>query len=132
MDDGDTLVRFPGLDLLMTGDYFRAVGYPNIDRANGGTLDGLIAALDYTISLTGPNTKVVPGHGPIVNRAGLAAHRDMILAVREKVARLVKEGKTVQEVVAAKLTGEYDAAIGNPQTSERFVNQLYAELSAAK
>ena len=130
--DGDTLVRFPGLDVLMTGDYFRSVGYPNIDRANGGTLNGMLEGLDYTIGLAGPNTKVIPGHGPIVDRAALIAHRDMILAIRDRVAQLVKQGKTAPEVLAAKPTADYDSRIeqGNP-TAERFVNQLYATLAGA-
>src|SRR5881296_116715 len=55
--DGDTLVRFPGLDILMTGDYYRSVGYPNIDRNNGGTLSGMVEGLGRTIGLAGPNTK---------------------------------------------------------------------------
>src|SRR5262245_20086290 len=60
--DGDTLVRFPGLDVLMTGDYYRSIQYPNIDRANGGTLNGMLEGLGATIGLAGPNTKIIPGH----------------------------------------------------------------------
>src|SRR5499427_2999719 len=85
--DGDTLVRFPGLDILMTGDYYRSVGYPNIDRANGGTLNGMLEGLGATIGLAGPNTKIIPGHGPTVDRAAVIAHRDMILAIRDRVAQ---------------------------------------------
>ena len=97
------------------------------------TLKGLIDGLGYTIELAGPNTKVIPGHGPIVDRAGLIANRDMILAIRDRVAKLVAEGKTAQEVLAAKPTVEYDSRIQQgTQTSERFVNQLYAELSGPK
>jgi glyoxylase-like metal-dependent hydrolase (beta-lactamase superfamily II) len=74
--DGDTLVRFPGLDILMTGDYYRSLGYPNIDRANGGTLNGMLEGLGTTIGLAGPNTKIIPGHGVTVDRAAVMAHRD--------------------------------------------------------
>jgi len=131
--DGDTLVRFPANDILMTGDYFRSLGYPNIDRANGGTLNGMLDGLGVTIGLTGPNTKVIPGHGAIVDRAGLIAHRDMILAIRDRVAKLVQQGKTQEEVIAAKVTADYDARIPSASTtSERFIGQLYAELKAAK
>src|SRR6266850_253402 len=100
--DGDTLVRFPGLDVLMTGDYYRSLGYANIDRANGGSLNGMIEGLGTTIGLAGPNTKIIPGHGATVDRAAVIAHRDMILAVRDRVAQMVKQGKTAQEIIAAK------------------------------
>lgn len=130
--DGDTLVRFPGIDVLMTGDYFRSIGYPNIDRANGGSLNGMLEGLGQTIGFAGPNTKVIPGHGPTTDRAGLIAHRDMLLAVRDRVAELVKQGKTQPEVIAAKPTAAFDALVpGNTQMiTERFIGQLYAELSA--
>jgi glyoxylase-like metal-dependent hydrolase (beta-lactamase superfamily II) len=127
--DGDTLVRFPGPDVLMTGDFYRSVGYPNIDRANGGTLNGMLDALGRVIGLAGPNTKIIPGHGPTVDRTAVMAHRDMIIAVRNRVAPMVRQGKTAQEIIASKPTAEYDAKIEQAaMTSERFVNQLYAEL----
>jgi glyoxylase-like metal-dependent hydrolase (beta-lactamase superfamily II) len=127
--DGDTLVYFPSNDVLMTGDYFRSLGFPNIDRTNGGSLNGMIEGLGITIGMAGPNTKIIPGHGATADRAGLIAHRDMILVVRDKVAALVQQGKTVDEVLAAKPTSDYDAIIPTASTtSERFVRQLYAEL----
>ena len=131
--DGDTLVRFHAADVLMTGDYFRSIQFPNIDRANGGSLAGMLAGLDATIALAGPNTKILPGHGPITNKAALIAHRDMIIAIRDRVAKLVQEGKTLDQVVAAHPTADYDAKIAQPgETANRFVGQLYAELKAAK
>jgi glyoxylase-like metal-dependent hydrolase (beta-lactamase superfamily II) len=127
--DGDTLVYFPSNDVLMTGDYFRSIQYPNIDRVNGGSLDGMLEGLGVTIGMAGPKTKIIPGHGPTVDRTAVTAHRDMILVVRDKVAALVQQGKTVDEVLAAKPTADYDAIVPNSSTtSERFVRQLYAEL----
>jgi glyoxylase-like metal-dependent hydrolase (beta-lactamase superfamily II) len=127
--DGDTLVYFPAEDTLMTGDYFRSVGYPNIDRANGGSLKGMLDGIGFTIGKCGPNTKVIPGHGPTTDRAGLVAHRDMILSIRDKVAALVKQGKSSAEVVAAHPTADYDSRVPQAkETSDRFVNQLYAEI----
>lgn len=126
--DGDTLVYFPNNDILMTGDYFRSIQFPNIDRVNGGSLNGMVDALGITIGMAGPNTKIIPGHGPMVNRAALIAHRDMILAIRDKVAAMVDQGKTVEEVLAAKPTSAYDNIPNASTTSERFVRQLYAEL----
>src|ERR1700685_1967183 len=87
--DGDTLVHFVNNDVLMTGDYYRSVQFPNIDRVNGGSLEGMIEGLGETIGMAGPNTKIIPGHGPTVHRADVIAHRDMILAIRAKVALLV-------------------------------------------
>jgi cyclase len=127
--DGDTMVFFPGQDVLMMGDYFRTVGYPNIDRANGGSLKGMIAGLQAAIDLAKPTTKVVPGHGAMTDRAGIVAHRDMIIALRDKVAPMVQQGKTLEEVVASKPTSAYDARVPMPGTTgERFIGQLYAEL----
>jgi len=126
--DGDTLVYFPNNDVLMTGDYFRSIQFPNIDRINGGSLSGMIEGLGITIGMAGPNTKIIPGHGPTVDRAALIAHRDMILAIRNKVAVMVQQGKSVEEVLAAKPTSDFDSIPNASTTSERFVRQLYAEL----
>jgi cyclase len=126
--DGDTLVYFPNNDVLMTGDYYRSIQFPNIDRVNGGSLDGMLEGIGVTIGMAGPNTKIIPGHGPTVDRAALIAHRDMILAIRDKVAALVQQGKTVDEVLAAKPTSDFDSIPNASTTSERFVRQLYAEL----
>jgi cyclase len=126
--DGDTLVYFPNNDVLMTGDYYRSIQFPNIDRTNGGSLNGMIEGLGATIGMAGPKTKIIPGHGPTVDRAALIAHRDMIIAIRDKVAALVQQGKSVDEVLAAKPTSDYDSIPNASTTSERFVRQLYAEL----
>ena len=127
--DGDTFVRFVTANVVMTGDFYRSIQYPNIDRANGGSLPGLIAALDAVIANSDANTKIVPGHGPVVDRAAVVAHRDMVIAIRDKVAALVKEGKTQEQVVAAKPTAEFDGKVQQvAATGDRFVGQLYAEL----
>lgn len=131
--DGDTLVHFTAADVLMTGDFYRAIGFPYPDRASGGTLAGLIAGLNQVIEIASPTTKIVPGHGPIVTEAAVTEHRDMAIAVRDKVAALVKQGKTADEIVAAKPTAEYDKKFevptGNP-SSERFIRAVVAELTA--
>ncbi len=129
--DGDTLVFFPKANVIMIGDYFRSLGYPNIDRNNGGSLSGMIDGINTAIKLCNADTKVVPGHGAITDREGLAVHRDMIIAVRDKIAPMVSEGKTLQEVLAAKPTSDYDAKVpGGATTVDRFVGQVYAELKA--
>src|SRR5258706_8335911 len=95
----------------MTGDYYRSIQYPNIDRNNGGSLNGLLEGLGMTIALAGPNTKIIPGHGPTVDRAAVIAHRDMALVVRDRVAAMIKEGKNAQQIIAAKPTPDYDSKI---------------------
>jgi cyclase len=131
--DGDTLIAFPKHDALAVGDYYRAAGYPVVDLANGGTLAGLLEALRVTIDRAGPNTKIIPGHGGIVDRTAVIAQRDLILATRDKVAALIDQGKTLDEVLAAKITADTDPQIKlSAQTSERFVKWLYAEVKAGK
>ncbi len=131
--DGDTLVKFVNADVIMTGDFYRSLGYPNIDRANGGTLNGMLAGLNKIIELSGPATRILPGHGTIVDRSAVAAHRDIIIGVRDKIAPMVKKGMTVEQVTAAKPTSDYDAKVpGIGTTGDRFIGQLYTELSGAK
>lgn len=128
--DGDTMVFFRVADVLMTGDVFRMSGFPNIDRNNGGTIKGTIAGLSAAIDAIGPNTKVVPGHGAVADRATLFATRDMMIGIQDRVAQLVRQGKTADEAVAAKPTRLYDAYVpgGTASTADRFVRQIYAEL----
>jgi cyclase len=131
--DGDTMVYFPGLDVIMTGDFYRSIQYPNVDRANGGSLPGLLDGLGAVIGHAGPNTKIIPGHGPTVDRTAVIAHRDLAMAVRDRVARLVDQGKSEDEVVAAKVTVDLDSKVQEVgMTSERFVRQVYAELKSAR
>jgi glyoxylase-like metal-dependent hydrolase (beta-lactamase superfamily II) len=131
--DGDTMVVFPNDDIIMCGDFYRSIQYPNIDRTNGGSLQGMLDGLGTLIGLAGPNTKIVPGHGPIVSRTDVTAQRDIILAVRDRIATMIAQGKSQEEVMAAHPTSEYDARVPNSkETSERFVTQVYAELKSAK
>jgi len=89
----------------------------------------MIEGIDAAIKLCNADTKVVPGHGAITDRNGLQAHRDMIIAIRDKIAPMVSQGKTLPEVLAAKPTAAYDAKVpGGDTTIERFVGQVYAEL----
>jgi cyclase len=131
--DGDTMVYFHKNNAIMTGDFFRSIQFPNIDRTNGGSLDGMLAGLGVVIGMAGPDTKIIPGHGPIVDRSAVMAHRDMLLAVRDRVANLVQEGKSQDEVIAAKPAADFEARISEIGTTEdRFVGQLYAELQPPK
>ena len=129
--DGDTLVSFPQHDILAVGDYYRGTGYPFVDLKNGGSLQGLLDGLGATIGRAGPHTKIIPGHGPVTDRNALVAQRDLVLAVRDKVAALVAQDKTLEEVIAAKPTADFDAQVPQgAQTAERFLTWLYTEVKA--
>ncbi len=132
---GDTMIRFENADVIMIGDFYRNYGYPFIDTNNGGTLKGALEALDATMKLAGPNTKLVPGHGTIINRTDIVPYRDMILDVQAKVQQMIAEGKSEQEVLAAKVTAPYDASIpggllpaGAGTSADRFVSMVYSQL----
>jgi cyclase len=134
--DGDTLIIFPKHDIFVVGDYYRGVGYPFADLKRGGSLQGLLDGLGVTIGLAGPHTRIIPGHGPVTGRSGLIDQRDLILAVRDKVAALVSQNKTLEEVLAAKPTGEFDARVPGDSsaaafvTGDEFVTWLYKEMKA--
>jgi cyclase len=136
---GDTMIRFENADVIMIGDFYRNYGYPFIDTNNGGSLKGALEALDATMKLAGPNTKLVPGHGTIINRADIVPYRDMILAVQAKVQQMIAQGKTEQEVLAAKVTAPYDARVpggllpaGAGTSADRFVSMVYMQLKGGR
>jgi hypothetical protein len=83
--------------------------------------------------MAGPNTKIIPGHGPTVDRTAVMAHRDIVLTVRDRIASLVAQGRSEDEVVAAKVTADTDSKIQQVGTTgDRFVRQVYQELKAAR
>src|SRR5271169_1215119 len=136
---GDTMIRFENADVIMVGDFYRNYGYPFIDTNNGGSLKGALEALDATMELAGPDTKLIPGHGTIIHRTDIIPYRDMILAVQAKVQQMIAQGKTQQEVLAAKVTAPYDAKVpggllpaGARTSADRFVAMVYSELKAGK
>jgi glyoxylase-like metal-dependent hydrolase (beta-lactamase superfamily II) len=131
--DGDTAVKFERADVLMTGDVYRSAGFPAAAVTNGGSVLGTIDALDELIALTGPNTKVVPGHGPVADRAALVFHRDMAVTVRDRVAQALREGKTAEQIRASKPTAEFEERVGGPANFiGQFVDGLIAELGAQR
>jgi cyclase len=132
--DGDTMVYFPAANVIMTGDFYRSTGYPNIDRANGGTMNGMLAGFDAIVKTGRPDTKIIPGHGAIVDKAAVTAHKAMMVAVRDKVAELARQNKTQEEVVAAKPTADFDSKVtgATAMTADRFVGQLYQELKSTR
>ena len=131
--DGDTMVYFPKADVLMVGDFYRSIQYPNVDRNNGGSVKGLIDGLNAVIALAKPTTKIVPGHGPVVDKTTVAAHRDLAVLIRERVSTLVAQGKSQEEVLAAKPLADLDPRVQQAGTTgDRFLGQVYADIKAGK
>lgn len=119
--DGDTLVRLEQANVLHMGDVFFNGLFPFIDRDTGGSIQGLIKAVDIGLSMSDDKTKVVPAHGDVTNKAGLQTYRNMLNEVATQVQKLAAAGKTLQQVQDAKLTDRYKLE-GN---GERFVAAIY-------
>jgi cyclase len=128
--DGDTYVWFKTANVLSTGDTFTNGRYPNIDFANGGNIKGMIAATDAYMKLTNPKTRIVPGHGPIADKAALSEYRNMLATARDRMAKLVKDGKSEDEVVAAKPFADLDAKWAPTElASTNFIRVVYHSLA---
>jgi cyclase len=110
--DGDSIVHFVKGDVFHMGDTFFNGIYPFIDVSAGGRIDGMIAAADRVLKVATGKTRLIPGHGPVGSKADLQAYRDMLAEVRDRVAKLAAEGKSPEEIVAAKPTAEFDAKRG--------------------
>lgn len=110
--DGDLSAYFTKADVLLTGDTWWNGLYPFIDYVAGGSIDGMIAAANANIAMTGSKTIVVPGHGPIGGRADLIEYRNMLVSIRSNVSALKKQGKSLEETIAARPTAEFDAKWG--------------------
>ena len=134
--DGDSYIHFPKADVIHVGDVFRTVGYPGVDGANGGTVKGTIQALDMIVKMAGPNTKIVPGHGVVVNRDAVASFRDATIEAQKRVSALIKQGMTLEQVTAADpvkdLVPKF-VTTGSPpdaMVTQRFYQQFYTALKA--
>jgi cyclase len=128
--DGDTYVWFKTANVLSTGDTFTNGRYPNIDFANGGNITGMIAATDIYLKLTNAKSRIVPGHGPLADRAALLAYRKMLATARERMAALVKEGKSEDEVIAAKPFADLDVKWAPTElASHNFIRVVYHSLA---
>ncbi len=139
--DGDSIVFFRRSDVISAGDVFSTVTYPVIDRKRGGSISGTIAALNHIIDLTVPRDKqeggtyVVPGHGRICDEADVVEYRDMVTIIRDRIADLIHDGKTLAQVKTARPTLDYDGRYGAPTaswTKEQFIEAVYADLAQGK
>ncbi len=134
--DGDSIVFFRGSNVVSVGDIFTPGKYPAIDLQNGGTVQGLVAALNRILQITVPlkyqegGTYVVPGHGRVCDEADVVEYRDMVTIVRDRVQDLIKKGMTLEQVKAAKLTRDYDTEYSG--SNDAFVEAVYKSLSGKK
>jgi glyoxylase-like metal-dependent hydrolase (beta-lactamase superfamily II) len=128
--DGDTYVWFKTARVLATGDTFTNGRYPNIDFANGGNIKGMIAAADVYLKLTNAKTRIVPGHGPVADKAALREYRTMLVTARDRMAKLVKDGKTEDEVLALKPFADLDAKWAPTELAgKNFIRVVYHSLA---
>jgi cyclase len=128
--DGDTYVQFTDANVLSTGDIFNNGHYPNIDFANGGNVNGMIAGVQIYLHLTDDKTKIVPGHGPLASKADLNTYLTMLTTARDRMAALVKQGKSEADVVAAKPFADLDKTwAASDQASTNFIRVVYHSLA---
>jgi len=131
--DGDAVVWFRKAKVLHTGDIFFNGIYPRIDCPSGGSIDGMIAATETLLGKIGPDTQVIPGHGPLGDRAALQAYHDMLSGARAAVAQAAQGGKTLADVQAAKPTAAWDTVWGNGFIKpDKFVEFVYTGVTAKK
>lgn len=110
--DGDSIVVFKKSNVIHMGDTYFNGFYPFIDTSSGGSVDGVIAAADKALAIAKDDTKIIPGHGPLSNKAELKAYRDMLATLSSRIKEQVKAGKKLEDIVAAKPTADYDAKWG--------------------
>jgi cyclase len=125
--DGDSWVYFADANVLDTGDTFGNTGrYNTIDFANGGNIRGLIRAADAYLKVSNDQTKIVPGHGALANRANLVVWREMLVTSRDRIQKLFDEGKSEQQVLAAKPLADLDKKwAANDQQAQNWVRMVY-------
>ena len=123
------VVQFAKSNVTHMGDTFFNGLYPFIDTSSGGSVAGVLAAVDRELKTAGDNTKIIPGHGPLGTKADLKAYRDMLAAVSGRIAGQIKQGKKLEEVVASKPTAQFDAKWGKGFLApDKFVEMLYGNL----
>ncbi|HEU0077901.1 MAG TPA: MBL fold metallo-hydrolase [Longimicrobiaceae bacterium] len=128
--DGDAVVHFRRADVVHMGDTDFNGFYPYIDLSSGGSVDGTLAAADRVLAMAGERTRIIPGHGPLSGRAELRAYRDMLATVRDRGRALAREGKTLEQVLAARPSAEFDARWGQGfMKPEPFVRIVYQSVA---
>ncbi len=130
--DGDSFVRFAKANVIHTGDVFAAYRYPFIDPESGGSVKGVLRAVDQMLPLMDDNTKVIPGHGGLSSKKDVLAYRKMVSNAISKIEPMVKSGRTLQQVIDAKPLREFDEEWGKFRKPEAFVEIVYNGLKPGK
>ena len=127
--DGDVVIRWRTANVLHMGDNFFVGDYPFIDNNSGGTYNGMIAAVEWALASVDNDTRIMPGHGPLSNKKGLQEFHDMMVTVRERILKMIKQKKTLEQVVAAKPTADFDAKwAGSFWKPDQWVGRVYVDL----
>ncbi len=128
--DGDAIIHFKNANVVHMGDTFFNGNYPYIDLSAGGSVDGLIAGVNQVLAMIDDDTKIIPGHGTLSNKSELREYRNVLETLRDRIAKLVAEGKSKEEVIAAKPTKDHDAKWGGGfMKPDVWVGILYTSLS---
>lgn len=128
--DGDLIVHFRKGDIVHMGDVFFNGFYPFIDFGSGGSADGVIAAVDRVLALSTDKTKIIPGHGPLASKADLQTYRDLLATVTQRIKQLRRDGRSDDEIRAAKPAAEFDAKYGGGFIkAEQFVQMMLGAIA---
>ncbi len=123
--DGDVIIWFREANVVHTGDVFVRYFPPFIDQPSGGSISGIIAAVERIAEMADEETKFIPGHGEVSSKQDLLAYGERLTIIRDRIAALIDEGKTLQEVIAADPTGGGESAAG-------WVGFVYEELRSRR
>ena len=100
--DGDSIILFKSANVIHTGDIFFNGLYPFIDASSQGSVNGMIRTVNHILSLVDDKTKIIPGHGPLGDKKALTIYRDMLVTVRDRMQKLIGQGKTLEQIIAMK------------------------------
>ncbi len=130
--DGDVIVQFTKANVIHAGDIVFTNSYPFIDIDNGGSVAGVISATELLISFSDANTKIIPGHGDLTDKAGLEKYHKMLVTIYNSVKQMVSEQKTLEQIQAAKPTAEFDEDYQGFVSGDKFVEIIFSDLSSRK
>ena len=119
--DGDAIIHFKESNVFHTGDVFVRYGLPFIDQPNGGSIDGMIKAIDQLLLVTDDQSKIIPGHGALSGKKDLMDYKNMLTTVRKRIAEGIKKGKTLKQIIYSDPSKEFKSAMEKPV----FIQSIY-------
>ncbi len=128
--DGDSIVIFKSANVVHMGDTFFNGLYPFIDASSKGSVNGMIDTANHVLAMVDYRAKIIPGHGPLGDKRALIKYRDMLVTVRDRMQKLMDQGKTIEEIIALKPNADFDASWGNDFLKpDAFLRTLHAAMS---